>query len=76
MDSLNRGRFFEVIVYNQQNQIAADRWNVWICTVGWGIYENISVESDSRDKSDVNETVDKYIVWIHSTRGYFFNDSV
>ena len=60
-----------MIVYNQQNQIAADQWNVWICTVGWGIFENSSVESDSRDKSDVNETYDQQIVWIHSIRVYF-----
>ena len=48
-----------MILYNQYNQIAADRWNVWICTGGWGISENSSVESDSRDKSDVNETADQ-----------------
>ena len=59
MESLNKGIFFELIVYNQQNQIAADRWNIWILAGGWGIYEDSSVESDSRDKSDVNETDDK-----------------
>ena len=58
MDSLNKGRFFEMIVYNQYNQIA-DRWNVWICTVGWGILESSTVESDSMDRSDVNETADQ-----------------
>ena len=47
-----------MIVYNQQNQIAADRWNVCICTGGWGISEKSSVESDSRDKYDLNETAD------------------
>ena len=47
-----------MIVYNQQNQFAADRWNVEICTVGWGILENNSVESDSMDRSDLNETAD------------------
>ena len=57
-----------MIVYNQQNQIKADLWNVWICTVGWGIFENISVESDSMDRSYVNEAADQYIVWIHSIR--------
>ena len=60
-----------MIVYNQQNQIAANQWNVWICTGGWDILENISVESNSRDKSDLNETADQYIVWNQSTRGYF-----
>ena len=59
MDSLNKGRFFEMIVYNQYNQIAADQWNVWICTVEWGIFEDSSVESDIRYKSDVNETADQ-----------------
>ena len=60
-----------MIVHNQQNQIAADRWNVWICTGGWGIFENRRVESDRRDKYGVNETADQYIVWNHSTRGDF-----
>ena len=58
MDSLNKGRFFEMIVYNQWNQISAHRWNVWICAGGWVISENSSVESDSMDRSDVNETAD------------------
>ena len=66
MESLNKGRFFVMIVYNQQNHIADDRWNLWLCTVGWGSFENSSVESDSRDKSDVNETDDQQILWIHS----------
>ena len=35
------------------------------------ISENSSVESDSRDKSDLNETVEQYIVDDHSTRRYF-----
>ena len=73
MESLNKGIFFELIVYNQQNQIAADRQNVWICTGGWGIFKNIIVEYDSRDKSGENETADQRIVWNHSTRGYFSN---
>ena len=38
---------------------------------GWGIFENISVEYDSRDKSYLNETADQYIVWNHSTWGDF-----
>ena len=59
MYSLNKDRFFEMIVYNQENQVAADQWNVWICTGGWGIFENSSVESDIRDKSDVNKTADQ-----------------
>ena len=54
-----------MIVYNQQNQIADDQWNVWIFTGGQGIFENSSVESDSRDKSDLNETADQQIVWNH-----------
>ena len=61
-----------MIVYNQQNQIAADKWNVWICTGGWDISENISVESDIRYKSDLNETADQYIVWNYSSRGDFY----
>ena len=65
-----------MIVYNQYNQIAADLWNVWICTGGWGNYENSSVYSDSRDKSDVNETTDQYIVWNHLTMVVFKNHSV
>ena len=59
MESLNKGRFFKRIVYNQYNQIAADQWNVWICTGGWGIFENSNVESDCGDKSGVNETDDQ-----------------
>ena len=54
-----------MLVYNQQNQIAADKWNVWTCTRGWDILETYSVESDCEDKSDVNETDDKQIVWNH-----------
>ena len=46
-----------MIVYNQQNPLAVDRWNVFIFTVGWGILENGSVESDSIDSSDVNDSV-------------------
>ena len=47
-----------MIVYNLQNQIAADQWNVWTCTGGWGVFESYSVESDRGDKSGVNETAD------------------
>ena len=65
-----------MIVYNQYNQIAADQWNVWTCTGGWGIFENYSVESDREEKSGVNETADQQIVWNHSTRGDFRNDSL
>ena len=52
---------------------------------GWEFFENYSTESDCmgdsvdydcRDKSDVNETADRWIVWNHSTRGDFLNDSV
>ena len=71
MESLNKERFFEIIVYNQYNQIAADQWNVWTCTGGWGILENYSVQSDRGDKSGVNETADQQIVWNQSTRGDF-----
>ena len=46
-----------MIAYNQYNQFAADRFNVLICTVGWGIFGNGSVESDSMDRSDVNDSV-------------------
>ena len=59
MGSLNKGIFFGMIVYNQYKNIAGDRLNVWICTGGWGIFENSSVESDIRDKSDVNNTSDQ-----------------
>ena len=44
-------------VYNQQNQFAADRRNVLIYTVGCGILENGSVESDIMNWSDVNDSV-------------------
>ena len=44
-------------MYNQYNPLAADLWNVGICTVGWGILENGSVDSDSMDRSDVNDIV-------------------
>ena len=50
-----------MIVYNQQNQISADRWNVWIFTVEWDIFENSSVESDCMDRYDVNEPADRQI---------------
>ena len=46
-----------MIVYNQYNLFADDRWNVGICTVGLGIFENSSVESDRMDRSDVNASV-------------------
>ena len=46
-----------MIAYNQYNPFAADQWNVWICTVGWGIFENVNVESDITDRSDVNDSV-------------------
>ena len=37
----------------------------------WGIFYNISVESESRDNFGVNETSDEDLVWNHSTREYF-----
>ena len=37
----------------------------------WGIFKDYSEESDCRDKSDVYETADQYIVWNQSTRGDF-----
>ena len=46
-----------MIVYNQQNPFAADQWNVGIFTVEWGIFENGIVESDSMDRSGVNDSV-------------------
>ena len=60
-----------MIVYNQYNHIADDQQNVCIFTGGWVIFENYSVQSDSRDKSGVNEAADQQIVFNHSTRGYF-----
>ena len=36
MELLNKGRFFEIIVYNLWNQIAADQWNAWTFTGGGG----------------------------------------
>ena len=50
-----------MIVYNQYNMFAAVQWNVWICTVGWGIFENGNVESYSMESSDVNITTDLLI---------------
>ena len=50
-----------MIVYNQYNPLAADLWNVWIFTVGWGILGNGSLESDSMERSDVNEIADRLI---------------
>ena len=44
-------------MYNKYNPLAADRWYVVIFTVGWGIFENGSVESDSMNRSDVNDSV-------------------
>ena len=52
-----------MIVYNLQNQIAADQWNVWICTGGWSLFENYSVDSDIWDQSGVNEIAYQQIVW-------------
>ena len=46
-----------MIVHNQQNLLADDGWNVLIFTMGWGIFDNGSVESDSMDRSDVNYSV-------------------
>ena len=45
-------------VYNQYNQIASDRWNVWTYKGRWGFFEN-DIVADRRDKSDVNETADQ-----------------
>ena len=50
-----------MIVYNQQNQIAADKYNVWTPQRGGLIYEVSSVQSDCKDKSAVNSTADQYI---------------
>ena len=50
-----------MMVYNQQNLLVADQCNVGICTVGWGIFENGSVEYDSTDRSGVNVTADRLI---------------
>ena len=66
-----------MIVYNQQNPFAADRWNVWICTVGCGILKNGSVESDSIDRSDVNGGVfENGSVQSDSMDRSYLNDSV
>ena len=48
-------------VYNQQNKIAADRWNEWTPQRGGLISENYSVEYDCKDKSDVNSKADRQI---------------
>ena len=53
-----QGDIFRSVGVNQQNYIEADQWNVWTCTGGWGIFEDYSVESYRRDKSDLNETSD------------------
>ena len=60
-----------MIVYNKYNQISYYQWNVRNCTWVWGIFEDYSVESNIRNKSDVNKTADQYIVWNNSTREYF-----
>ena len=65
MESLNKGIFFEMIVLNIQNQIAAHQWNVWIYTGGWEGFENYSVESGCGENSGVNEKTDLQIVWNH-----------
>ena len=61
MESLNKGRFFETIVYNQYNQVAAYLYNVCTTQGGGLIFENSSVESDCREKSAVNSSSDIYI---------------
>ena len=48
-----------MIMYNQYNSIASDQLNVCIFPGGSGVLENTSVESDSRDKSDLNEIADQ-----------------
>ena len=61
------------------NQIATELLTVGSCLEGCECFKNDSVESDCmvnsveydrRDKYDVNETADRYIVWNHSTRGF------
>ena len=52
-----------MIVYNQQNQISDERYNVWTLQMGGLISENSSVESDCKDKSAVNSTADQHIEW-------------
>ena len=56
-----------MIKYNKLNQIAAEKMILWNHLGGWECFENDSVESeymgdslesDLRDKSDVNETAD------------------
>ena len=43
--------------------------NVWTLTGGRGMFENDSVESDCRGKSDGKETADQKFVWNHSAGG-------
>ena len=64
-DHSTRGDFSKRILKNIYSQISADQSNVLICTGGWGIFENSSVESDSRDNYGVNETADQQLVWNH-----------
>ena len=47
-----------MIVYNQYNNIASDRQNIWTLQRGGLISENSSVESDCKYKSAVNSTTD------------------
>ena len=52
----------EIFLNDSVKLIESDcRWsnNVWNCTERQVIFENYSVESDCRDKSDVNETADQ-----------------
>ena len=52
-----------MIVYNQQNQILADQQNVWTPQRRGVIPENISAQSDCKEKSAVNSTADIQIEW-------------
>ena len=51
-----------MIKYNQLNQIAAELLIVWNHPGGWGIFENYSVESDCIGGSVESDSKDKYNV--------------
>ena len=50
-----------MIVYNQQNQISADQYNICTPQGGGLIYEISSIQSDCKEKYAVNSTADQQI---------------
>ena len=59
-----------MIVYNQYNQIAADQCNVWICTGGWGIFENSSVVFKGKKKeSEIKDWLEEFHKTVNTAAG-------